>query len=74
MELQPETRVVAFDPGRGSLYVAASGDTSDDIQECKTKRWREISGATYAAAKNKTWMKANRHWQQMVSLFPTPCC
>jgi hypothetical protein len=74
MELQPETRVVAMDPGRGSLYVAASGNTPDDIQECKTKRWREISGATYAAAKNKTWMAADRHWQQMVTLIPTPCC
>ncbi|KAI3655346.1 hypothetical protein MP638_006773, partial [Amoeboaphelidium occidentale] len=37
MELQPETRVVALDPGRGSLYMAASGNTPDDIQECKTK-------------------------------------
>ncbi|KAI3655169.1 hypothetical protein MP638_007120, partial [Amoeboaphelidium occidentale] len=74
MELQPETCVVALDPGRGSLYVAASGNTPDDIQECKTKRWREISGATYAALKNKTWMAADRHWQQMVTLTPTPCC
>jgi len=74
LDLPQSPRVIALDPGRSSLFVAMSSETKADVTECSNRRWPEISGNRYATSKRQVWLNADQHWQQMVTLTPTPRC
>lgn len=74
LDIEDGTRIVGLDPGRGSLYVAVSGDNQADVLKCSNGRWQEISGTRYSAQKNKTWMKNDPQIRAWITLMPTPCC
>jgi len=44
LEIGNQTRGVALNPARNSLYVAVSEDTAADVLERTNSRWQEISG------------------------------
>ncbi|KAI3656220.1 hypothetical protein MP638_002288 [Amoeboaphelidium occidentale] len=46
LEINGQTRVVAFDPGRNSLYVAVSGNTAADVLESDRDRHMAITLTT----------------------------
>ncbi|KAI3657448.1 hypothetical protein MP638_002260 [Amoeboaphelidium occidentale] len=72
LEINGQTRVVALDPGRNSLYVAVSGKTAADVLECSNSRWQEISGTRYSTKKANTWITADRDRHMAITLTPTP--
>jgi hypothetical protein len=74
IDITQETRVVGLDPGRRTLHVSVFGDSQNDIVQCSTSRWRELSGSKYHANKHATWMKNNPIFQQILTNIHTPCC
>ena len=72
LDVNKRTRIVGLDPGRGSVYMAASDKTREDVlPSLGDAGWKEILGTTSSMKKSREFLASDPVVDALISNMPS---